>query len=74
MTCPTKDWGGFHKIEQALWVDGSTAGLDPEVTEELNEHVELLANLVKDVELQPAVDRQWLGRAAERGVELEDHR
>ena len=51
---PAKDWGGFHKIEKALWVDGSTAGLDPEVTEELNEHVELLANLVKDVELQPA--------------------
>jgi iron uptake system component EfeO len=51
---PDKQWGGFHKIEQALWVDGSTTSLDPEVTEELNEHVERLANLVKDVELQPA--------------------
>lgn len=51
---PAKEWGGFHKIEQALWVDGSTAGLDPEVTKELNEHVERLQNLVKDVELQPA--------------------
>ena len=51
---PKKEWGGFHVIEQALWVDGSTSGLDPEVTEKLNEDVELLANLVKDVELQPA--------------------
>ena len=51
---PKKDWGGFHKIEQALWVDGSTSGLDPSVTQKLNENVELLANLVKDVELQPA--------------------
>jgi iron uptake system component EfeO len=51
---PAKQWGGFHRIEQALWVDGSTAGLDPEVTSELNEHVERLQNLVKDVELQPA--------------------
>src|SRR5262245_1839575 len=51
---PAKEWGGYHKIEQALWVDGSTAGLDPEVTEELNEDVQRLANLVRDVELQPA--------------------
>jgi iron uptake system component EfeO len=51
---PAKEWGGFHRIEQALWVDGSTAGLEPEVTKELVEHVERLQNLVKDVELQPA--------------------
>ena len=30
---PDKEWGGFHKIEQALWVDGSTSGLDDDVTE-----------------------------------------
>jgi len=51
---PDKQWGGFHKIEQALWVDGSTSGLDPNVTKELDAHVAQLANLVHDVELQPA--------------------
>jgi iron uptake system component EfeO len=51
---PDKQWGGFHKIEQALWVDGSTAELDPEVTKELNENVTRLSNLVQDVEMQPA--------------------
>ncbi len=51
---PKKEWGGFHVIEKALWIDGSTSGLDAEVTEKLNENVELFANLVKDVELQPA--------------------
>ncbi len=50
---PAKEWGGFHKIEKALWVDGTTAGLS-ETTEELNEHVERLASLIPDVELQPA--------------------
>ena len=50
---PAKEWQGFHKIEQALWVDGTTAGLS-EVTEKLNEHVQELANLIPDVELQPA--------------------
>ncbi|MFN8024997.1 MAG: iron uptake system protein EfeO [Acidimicrobiia bacterium] len=50
---PAKDWEGFHKIEQALWVDGSTAGLT-EVTADLNEDVQTLANLIPDVELQPA--------------------
>ena len=54
VTCRRRSGAGFHVIEKALWVDGTTSGLDPEVTEELNENVELLANLVKDVELQPA--------------------
>jgi iron uptake system component EfeO len=51
---PAKEWGGFHKIEQALWVDGSTASLDPDLTKELNANVQRLQNLVQDVELQPA--------------------
>jgi iron uptake system component EfeO len=50
----TKQWGGFHKIEQVLWVDGSTAGLDPDIAQKLNENVATLANVVQDVELQPA--------------------
>jgi iron uptake system component EfeO len=51
---PKKEWGGFHLIEKALWVDGSTSGLDPDVTKKLNENVGQLANLVQDVEMQPA--------------------
>jgi iron uptake system component EfeO len=50
---PKKDWGGYHYIEQKLWVDGTTEGLSDD-TEELNENVATLQNLVKDVELQPA--------------------
>jgi iron uptake system component EfeO len=49
---PKKEWEGYHYIEKKLWVDGTTDGLE-EYTEELNEHVEQLSNLVKDVELQP---------------------
>jgi len=50
---PKKEWGGYHYIEQKLWIDGTTDGLS-EHTKELNENVETLQNLVKDVELQPA--------------------
>ncbi len=50
---PKKEWGGYHYIEQKLWVDGTTDGLT-EYTKALNENVETLQNLVKDVELQPA--------------------
>lgn len=50
---PAKHWEGFHKIEQSLWVDGSTAGLT-QVTQDLNENVQTLSNLIPDVELQPA--------------------
>ena len=39
----------------------------------LNDDVATLQNLVKDVELQPACDRQRRGRAAQRGVDVEDH-
>jgi iron uptake system component EfeO len=59
---PKKQWEGFHYLEKKLWVDGTTEGLD-HYTEELNEHVEQLANLVKDVELQP-------GAIANGAVEL----
>jgi iron uptake system component EfeO len=51
---PKKEWGGFHVIEQALWVDGSTSAIPSSLTAKLNEDVQLLANLVKDVEMQPA--------------------
>lgn len=50
---PKKDWGGFHAIEQKLWVDGTTAGTADD-TKALNANVATLQNLVQDVELQPA--------------------
>ena len=50
---PAKEWGGYHYIEQQLWIDGTTDGLS-DYTKELNENVATLQNLVKDVELQPA--------------------
>ena len=59
---PTKEWGGFHYIEKKLWVDGATDGLSS-YTKALNENVETLANLVKDVDLQP-------GAIANGAVEL----
>jgi iron uptake system component EfeO len=59
---PKKQWGGYHYIEKKLWVDGTTDGLS-EYTKELNEHVATLANLVKEVELQP-------GSIANGAVEL----
>jgi len=51
---PAKQWGGFHRIEQALWVDNSTAAVSPGVTKALNDDVAQLQGLVQDVELQPA--------------------
>ena len=50
---PDKDWGGFHKIEQALYVNNTTAGMS-EVAAALQNDVNTLANLMGSVELQPA--------------------
>jgi iron uptake system component EfeO len=50
---PAKKWGGFHKIEQALWVGNTTEGM-ASVAGELVEDVEKLQALVPDVELEPA--------------------
>jgi iron uptake system component EfeO len=50
---PKREWGGFHPIEQALWVDGTTAGMAP-VAKQLQADVEELRERVKTVDLQPA--------------------
>jgi iron uptake system component EfeO len=50
---PEKQWGGYHYLEQKLWVDGTTDGLS-RYTAALNTDVQRLQSLVKDVELQPA--------------------
>jgi iron uptake system component EfeO len=50
---PDKDWGGFHKIEQALFVNGTIAGMSA-VAGDLQADVATLANLMASVELEPA--------------------
>jgi iron uptake system component EfeO len=50
---PDKDWGGFHKIEQALFVNNTTAGMSA-VAGQLQADVGTLANLMASVELEPA--------------------
>ena len=46
-------WGGFHRIEQALWVDGSTEGMAP-VAAALVADVAKLDALVQTTTYQPA--------------------
>ncbi len=48
---PADEFEGFHKIEQALWVDGTTAGMAP-VARKLLADVKELRRKVKTVELQ----------------------
>jgi iron uptake system component EfeO len=50
---PAKSWGGFHKIEQALYVNNTTTGMAP-VAQQLVADVTQLQSLVPSVELEPA--------------------
>jgi iron uptake system component EfeO len=50
---PKKDWGGFHKIEQALYAGTTTDGMAP-VAAELQRDVEQLQGLVNETQLEPA--------------------
>jgi len=46
------EFEGFHRIEKALWEEGTTDGMAP-VAEQLQRDVEALAEKVKGVELAP---------------------
>jgi len=46
------EFEGFHRIEKALWEEGTTDGMAP-VAEQLQRDVDALAAKVKGVELQP---------------------
>jgi len=46
------EFAGFHRIEKALWEEGTTDGMAP-VAEQLRRDVEALAEKVKGVELRP---------------------
>jgi iron uptake system component EfeO len=50
---PVEEWTGFHRIEQALWVDQSTAGMGP-IADQLVADMTTLAGSIPDVELEPA--------------------
>jgi iron uptake system component EfeO len=47
---PEQDWGGFHRIEQALWVDGTTEGMD-EIAEQLLADVTTLRDRIAGIEV-----------------------
>lgn len=49
---PPEDWGGYHRIEKALWVDESTKGLKP-ITEELIEDVVNLEDVAVKADFDP---------------------
>jgi iron uptake system component EfeO len=48
---PTRKWTGYHRIEQALWVENTTEGQD-EYADELLSDVERLERKVDEVKLQ----------------------
>jgi iron uptake system component EfeO len=48
---PASEWGGFHKIEQALWEKNTAKGMAP-VAEQLLADVEELEGKVQGVDLQ----------------------
>jgi iron uptake system component EfeO len=50
---PDDEWTGFHRIEKALWVDGSLDGMSL-VAQKLADDVGKLQDLVVTVELEPA--------------------
>ncbi|MCU1457617.1 MAG: hypothetical protein JWL73_1709 [Actinomycetia bacterium] len=50
---PADEWGGFHKIEQALWVNNTTEGMGP-VADKLLVDTQKLQRVVRTVKLEPA--------------------
>ena len=70
---PGQEWTGWHRLEKALWVDGSTAGLAP-VADQLVADVQDLQARVQNADLTVAVDRQRRQGAARRGRHRQDHR
>ncbi len=50
---PAVEWSGFHRIEKALWADGSLNGMS-EVADKLVVDVAKLRSLIDSIELEPA--------------------
>ena len=50
---PPQDWGGYHRIEKALWIDESTEGLEQTI-KELRNDVANLNDIAIKAEFDPA--------------------
>ncbi len=50
---PADQWGGFHRIEKQLWVDGNTDGMSP-VADKLAADVKTLNGKIATLKLEPA--------------------
>jgi iron uptake system component EfeO len=50
---PKDEWGGYHRIEKALWIDESTAGLE-QITTELVDDVANLNTVAKNEAFEAA--------------------
>ena len=50
---PPQDWGGYHRIEKALWIDESTEGLEKTINE-LRNDVANLNDIAIKAEFDPA--------------------
>ena len=73
----TSEWGGFHRIEKAMWKDSSLEGMDQYATQ-LNKDVQDLQQRVKEVKLEPtqvvAGSMELLNEAAISKVTGEEER
>lgn len=49
-----KDWSGFHRIEQALWVSNTTAGAE-DYASQLLDDTKTLRALIETVEVEPSL-------------------
>jgi iron uptake system component EfeO len=50
---PAAEWGGFHRIEKALWADGSVAGMAP-VADKLVADIASLRDRIASLSLEPS--------------------
>jgi iron uptake system component EfeO len=50
---PDEQWGGFHRLEKALWADGTLTGMGP-VADKLQADLTKLRQRIDTVELEPA--------------------
>jgi iron uptake system component EfeO len=50
---PDSEWGGFHRIEKALWVDNDAAAVGP-VADKLTADIQQLRTQIDTVKLEPA--------------------
>ena len=68
-----REWTGFHRIEKALWVDGTLDGMAT-LRRQADDRRRRAPGPHPDRPARAGPDRQRRGRAARRGVEVQDHR